>query len=315
MPNVTASHVFEADEHLLGFIGTLDRRIEKVATLATAGPETLTFLSKAPTSGILDQLRGRLAGATIICGEAIDLQGADVTLLVGKNPRLSFMRATARFFAPPRPAPGIHPSATVHQTASVAASAHVGPGVMIGARSSVGSDSIIHANVVIYDDVKIGSRVVIHGGTVIGADGFGYERNELGELEKFPHIGGVTIMDDAEIGSNTSIDRGTLEDTLICERARIDNQVHIAHNVVVGRDVAVIAQAMIGGSVRLGDRAWIAPSATIMNKADVGADATVGLGSVVVKPVRDGETVMGSPAVPDQEFRAARAALKTLMQG
>jgi UDP-3-O-[3-hydroxymyristoyl] glucosamine N-acyltransferase len=315
MSSLTASRLLQADPHITELIGSADRIVSRIASLQNAKRETLTFISRTPTPELLAELHTRLAGSTIICHEAIDVNGADVTLLIGKNPRLSFMRATARFFAPPRPAAGIHPTAAVHESATIADSAYVGPGVTVGANSTIGADSIIHANVVIYDNVKVGSRVLIHGGTVIGADGFGYERNETGELEKFPHVGGVTILDDAEIGSNTSIDRGTLEDTLICERARIDNQVHIAHNVVVGRDVAVIAQAMIGGSVRLGDRAWIAPSATIMNKANVGTDATVGLGAVVVKPVRDGETVMGSPAVPDHEFRAARAALKSLMQG
>jgi len=312
MSDLTASTIQQNDDNIRDLVGARDRPVTHVAPLSGAKAGALTFVSRAPASDVLDSLR-RSAGITIIVSEPIALGDADVTQLVAESPRLSFMRATARFFAPERPRPQVHPTAVVHETARIAPSAYVGPGVSIGAHSVIGADSIVHANVVVYDRVKIGQRVVVHGGTVIGADGFGYERNERGELEKFPHIGGVTIEDDVEIGSGTSIDRGSLQDTRICARARIDNQVHIAHNVVVGADVAVIAQAMIGGSVRIGDRAWIAPSATIMNQAHVGADATVGLGAVVVKAVRDGETVMGSPAAPDHEFRATRAALKALV--
>lgn len=308
---VTPSVVMQNDGCITALIGSPDRPICKPAPFDVAESGALTFLSRDLTPARLEKLRCT-PGLTVICREPFDLEGADATLLIAESPRLSFMRATARFFAPKRPAAGVHPTAQIHSTARIDPTAYVGPGVSVGAHSAVGADSVIHANVVIYDGVTIGDRVVVHGGTVIGADGFGYERNERGELEKFPHIGGVTIRDDVEIGSNTSVDRGSLQDTLICERARIDNQVHIAHNVVVGADVAVIAQAMIGGSVRIGDRAWIAPSATIMNQAHVGADATVGLGAVVVKAVLPGQTVMGSPAVPDHEFRATRAALKAL---
>jgi UDP-3-O-[3-hydroxymyristoyl] glucosamine N-acyltransferase len=313
MRNLTASQILQNDGHLLEIIGDPDRAINRVSPLSIAGRGGLTF-SRSAAPELIKRFRGPLSGATVICPERLDIGDADVTLIVGDNPRLSFMRAVRTFFALPAPRPGIHPSATVAPGAIISSKASIGPGVVVGPNCSIGDGSVLHPNVVLYDNVKIGQRVTIHAGSVVGADGFGYERNERGELEKFPHIGGVTIMDDVEIGSNTSIDRGALEDTIICERARIDNQVHIAHNVRVGRDAAVIAQAMIGGSVQIGDRAWIAPSATIMNKADIGPDATVGLGAVVVKAVGAGETVMGSPAVPDHEFREVRAAIKRLLK-
>jgi UDP-3-O-[3-hydroxymyristoyl] glucosamine N-acyltransferase len=153
---------------------------------------------------------------------------------------------------------------------------------------------------------------MIHAGSVIGADGFGYSRNDDGELEKFPHIGSVVIEDRVEIGSNTSVDRGTLSNTVIREGAKIDNFVHVAHNVVIGKHAAVIAHAMIGGSTEIGDYGWIAPSAALMNGLHIGKGATVGLGAVVTKNIPDNETWAGVPAMPLKEFVAIQKKMKEL---
>ena len=303
---------------LPGIWGEKDRSIDRVGPLGTVSPGCLTFISRPPAEVGVPALIEKLMGAAVICGDDTAARliegGVSATIMTAPNPRLAFMRAVGQFFAPERPAPGIHPTAVIDPTAHIDATASIGPYCVVGAGCRVGPDTILHAHVSLYQDVKVGARVSINGGTVIGADGFGYERNEAGELEKFPHIGGVTIEDDVEIGSNTSIDRGALEDTHIARGARIDNQVHIAHNVWIGEDAAIIAQCMVGGSARIGDRAWLAPASVLMNKAVVGADATVGLGAVVIKLVGDGETVMGSPAVPDHEFRATRAAIKELVR-
>jgi UDP-3-O-[3-hydroxymyristoyl] glucosamine N-acyltransferase len=132
-------------------------------------------------------------------------------------------------------------------------------------------------------------------------------------MEKFLHLGGVVIEDNVEIGSNTSIDRGTLADTFIRRGAKIDNQVHIAHNCDIGPDAVVIAQAMIGGSVKIGRGAWIAPGVVVMNGIAIGAGAFCGLGSIVTKPVADGLTVMGNPARPIDEAKALLAAQKKMI--
>jgi UDP-3-O-[3-hydroxymyristoyl] glucosamine N-acyltransferase len=251
----------------------------------------------------------------LICSQAHagQLAGSDVTCFITDNPRLAFMRAVDRFFSRPRPAPGIHPRAVVDASATIDPTASIGANCYIGADCVVGARSVLFPNVTLLDDVRVGADVTIASGTVIGADGFGYERNEDFELEKFPHIGGVVIEDNVEIGSNTSIDRGTLGDTIIRSGARIDNQCHISHNVDVGHHAAVIAQSMVGGSAVIGDYSWLAPAAIIMNQAKIGARATVGLGAVVVKDVPAGLTVMGSPAIPADEFRAQRAGIKKLL--
>jgi UDP-3-O-[3-hydroxymyristoyl] glucosamine N-acyltransferase len=296
-------------------IGDGQRASKAARALNALDPNSLSFVSRPLGEDAIANLRARLDGVTLICDQnaATTLLGLpNTTLIVVPNARLAFMRAVARFFMPESPRGGVHPSALVHETAAVHPSATIGAFCVIGPGCVVGASCVLGPSVSLLQDVELGTRVCIAGGTVIGADGFGYERNEAGELEKFPHIGGVVIGDDVEIGSNTSIDRGTLNPTRIGARARIDNQVHVAHNVTVGEDAAIIAQAMIGGSVKIGDRAWIAPSATIMNQVSIGADAVVGLGAVVVKAVPDGTTVMGSPAQTDSEFRRARAALKRL---
>jgi len=147
---------------------------------------------------------------------------------------------------------------------------------------------------------------------VIGADGFGYQRNDKGEFEKFPHIGGVVIKDNVEIGSNTSIDRGALGNTIIEEGAKIDNLVHIAHNVKVGKHSAVIANSMIGGSTIIGDYSWVAPSVCMRDQISTGNNVTIGLGAVVLKSIPEGETWTGSPAKPLAEFLELQKKLKKL---
>jgi UDP-3-O-[3-hydroxymyristoyl] glucosamine N-acyltransferase len=301
----------DASLALMNSAGDLARTVRRVTPLQDAGPESLTF---ARSIEKLFEQADRLAGATVICPELPDKAAvpADLTLLVSKNPRLSFMRAAGRYFAPQLPQAGIHPTAVIAPSAAIDPTAHIGALCYVGEGSSVGASSVLYPNVIVYDRVSIGARCLINSGTVIGADGFGYERNEAGELEKFPHLGGVIICDDAEIGSNTSIDRGSLGNTIIHPRARVDNLVHVAHNVQVGEDAAVIALTMLGGSVKLGDRSWIAPGAVLMNQVTVGPDAVVGLGAVVVKDVAPAQTVMGAPAQDSAVFKASRAALMKL---
>jgi len=290
--------------------GPADREVAGAAPIHEADANDVTFCSRPGEAG-LALMRETRAGV-VLCAESHDvssLAAGGKAFVTVADPRLAFLRIVARFFGE-KGMPGIHPTAVIDANTTIAADAHIGPFVWIGAGCSVGEGTTIHAHVSIYPKTRIGRNVTVHAGTVIGADGYGYQRNERGELEKFPHIGGVVIEDDVEIGSNTSIDRGTLGDTILREGSRIDNQVHIAHNVVVGRHAAVIANAMIGGSTVIGDGAWIAPSACVRDGLTIGANAVVGLGALVVKDVADGATVMGSPARPAEEYKRWLAAVK-----
>ena len=148
----------------------------------------------------------------------------------------------------------------------------------------------------ILSGTRIGDRTSIGPSTTIGYTGFGYVREDDGQPLLIPHSGGVVIGSDVEIGANTCIDRGTLDDTVIDDHAKIDNLVHIAHNCHIGNGAFVIATAILCGGVRIGERAWVAPNVSIREQLTVGADAIIGLASTVVKNVPDGATVVGSPA-------------------
>lgn len=293
--------------------GDINREFDRATPVFQTRAGALTYLK--PNFTRLNEIAASLSGAGLVCSKehADLLADVNATIFIADNPRLAFMRAVEKFFSRPAPLPGVHPRAFVDESARIDPTASIGANCYVGAECEIGPRSILYPNVTLLERVRLGAGVIIASGTVVGADGFGYERNEEMELEKFPHIGGVVIEDNVEVGSNTSIDRGTLGDTVIRSGARIDNQCHISHNVDIGRHAAVIAQSMIGGSVIVGDYCWLAPASIVMNQAKIGTRATVGLGSVVVKDVLPGLTVMGSPAIPADDFRVQRAALKKLL--
>ena len=220
-------------------------------------------------------------------------------IIQASNPRLSFIKIMQRYFEEKQNF-GISPSAVIEKDAKIHPNVYIGHHTYIG-KSEIGAGTVIHENVTIYSNVVIGKNVIIHSGTVIGADGFGYERNEHGEMIKFPNVGGVIIENDVEIGSNTCVDRGTLNNTHIGKGTKIDNLCHIAHNVIVGNNCCIIAQSMIGGSVVIGDHSWIAPSACIIDGIKIGRNSVVGLGAVVIKEVPENSVVIGVPAKPIRE--------------
>ena len=245
-------------------VGDPEVRVERVATLENAGKGCIAFLANERYA---KQAQVTRAGAVIVAPAA--RQATTVTRIVCSNPYAYFARVSALFNPPRKPEPGVHPSAVVHETASVhpgaevgacvvvsraasiEAGAVIGAGSFVGAGVRVGRDSRLHASVTIYDDCVLGERVVLHSGVVIGADGFGIAFDEE-RWVKVPQIGRVVIGDDVEVGANTTIDRGAIDDTVIGDGVKLDNQIQIAHNVHIGAHTAIAACTGISGSVEIG---------------------------------------------------------------
>jgi UDP-3-O-[3-hydroxymyristoyl] glucosamine N-acyltransferase len=188
----------------------------------------------------------------------------------------------------------IHPSATIHPEAKIGKSVTIGANCVLG-KILIGNNTIIGPNSVIEDNTQIGNQVVIKSSVAIGGDGYGYVKDNNVQI-KFPHIGGVIIKDEVHIGSNTCIDRGSLGNTVIGQSTKIDNLVHIAHNVQIGENCNIIALSIVGGSTTIGDNTWISPSVSIRDAVKIGSNSLIGLGSVVTKSVPDNEIWMGNPA-------------------
>jgi UDP-3-O-[3-hydroxymyristoyl] glucosamine N-acyltransferase len=213
--------------------------------------------------------------------------------IVVDNPRLAFAQVVERFFTPAEPA-GVSPLASISPAATIGADVTVGPFCVIGDGVRLGPGVRLRSHVVLTAGTSVGDHTLIKSNTVIGEEGFGFERGDV--PVRVPHSGGVRIGAHVEIGALCSIARGTLEDTVISDHVKIDDHVFIAHNVRIGRGSFVIAGAEISGSVELGDDVWVGPQATIRNQVRVGAGAMIGMGAVVTKDVPEGVVVMGSPA-------------------
>ena len=246
-----------------------------------------------------------------------------------RDARVAMARVLPLFFPPDQPPSGIHPGARIDPSAQIDPTAHIGPhcvigaGVRLGARSvlmggnhigrdcRIGDDVRLFPNVVIYARTQIGNRVGIHAGTVIGSDGYGYVFDE-GRHRKVLQVGNVIIGDDVEIGANTAIDRGALGSTVIGAGTKIDNLVHVAHNVVIGKHCLVMGQVGFAGSTHLGDYCVIASQSGIAGHLKLGHQAVVGAKSGVMRDIPDGGRVLGYPAGPDRETKRQIIAVQQL---
>ncbi len=291
-------------------------RIERVATLQNAEAGCITFLANRRYQGFLGATR---ASAVILNKEF--LPGCGVNALVSENPYLAYARAAA-MLNPPRPfGSGVHPSAAVAKNAKVhpeayvgpqcsvaagaeiCARAYLGPGCVIEADAILGEDSRLVANVTLCASVRVGKRAILHPGVVIGADGFGIA-NDNGVWVKVPQIGSVIVGDDVEIGANSTVDRGALEDTVIEDGVKLDNLIQVGHNVHIGAHTAVAACVAIGGSARIGKRCTIGGAASIAGHLEIADDVHLTATSAVPNSIK----VAGvySSGMPIQENKAWR---------
>lgn len=276
---------------ILGFLGLPpdpdDVEVARPAPLDAAGADAVTFCNRAP----------RPVPAALVLAEQDGDYGAARVAIV-PNARLAFIRVVRRFFPPPGPPAGIHPSAIVDEEATLGSGVRVGAGCTVARDVEVGEDTALLPGVHLLPGTRIGRNCEIGAGTVIGGDGFGYERDERDRWVAFPHLRGVVIGDDVRIGGNCAVDRGPLKDTVIESGVKLDNLIHVAHGVHIKRDAAAAAMVMLSGSVTVGERVWIAPSVVVRDGLTVGDDAFLGVGAVVVRDVEAGAVVMGNPARP-----------------
>lgn len=291
-------------------------RITAVANPEQARAEDLIYVDSARHAPRAAQS----AAACVLCTAEASLP--DKSRIIVENPKLAFAKVAMWLLPPPGVASGVHPTAVIAATARLAPDASVGPYVVIedgaeigvraqigafcfvGADSHIGEGCILFPRVTLYAGARLGNRVIVHSGTVIGSDGFGYVPGE-GRQWKFPQIGGVEIADDVEIGANTTVDRGSLGTTRIGAGVKIDNLVQIAHNVEIGEHSVIAAQTGISGSSVVGKNAviggqvGIADHCTVEDGAICGAQAGVPTG----KTIRSGQVVWGTPARPLEKFK------------
>ena len=261
-----------------------DRPFSAVAPLLRAGPDDLSFAEKAPPA---DCRAGVLLARQELPGRCV---------ILVDDPRRAFAAALRALFPEEQPS-GVHPRATVDPTATLGADVVIHAGCVIGPRCTIGDRSVLFPNVVLYADTHLGPDCRIHAGAVLGADGFSYVRGPAGP-EKMPQRGALRLGARVEVGANTTIDRGALDDTTIGDDCKLDNLVQVGHNVTLGRGVLLAGQAGLAGSVSIGDGAILAGQAGVADHVHIGAGAIVGAQAGVSNTVAPGEAVLGTPAMP-----------------
>ncbi len=305
------ARVAEAELH-----GDAGREITSVAPLERATAGSIAFLSNHKYRKHLSATK---ASAVILSQEFIS--ECPVDALVVTDPYLAYARISSYMFPLPELQPGVHESAVVaigaevdptawigagvviEEGAQIGAGVSIGPGSVVGSNVQLGSGSRLVANVTLCAGVRVGERVLIHPGVVVGSDGFGLAKSGNSWV-KVPQLGGVVIGDDVEIGANTTIDRGTLRDTVLERGVKLDNQIQIAHNVQIGEHTAIAGCVGIAGSTRIGRRCTIGGGVGIVGHLDIPDDTHFSAQSLVTRSPREAGNYSGNlPAVADGEWR------------
>lgn len=306
-------------------LGNGDTEISQVATLEHAAPGTITFLAN---ERYLSHLKTTRAGAVIVGRQLRN--AVDGPRIIAENPYSYFARVSALLNPDAGETPGRHTSAVIDDGATIAGNVQIGPfaviedgaviasgvrigaGCYVGAGSSIGESSRLYPNVTVYKGCSLGKRVIVHAGVVIGADGFGIAMDE-GRWIKVPQIGGVRIGDDVEIGANTTIDRGAIEDTVIEEGVKLDNQIQIAHNVHIGAHTAIAACVGIAGSSRVGRYCRIGGASGIAGHLSIADHVEISAHTLVTKSIGEPGIYTGAyPFEGNRDWRRNAASLRNL---
>ena len=309
----------------LGLQGDPGLVVSRVATLSHAEPGAISFLANPRYRRQMESTR-----ATAVLVGPDNAASCPVATLIDPNPYLAYARIADLMHPRALPVPGIHPSAVVSGSARIPASASVGslaviedevelgervfvgPGCIVQRGARLGADTWLTARVNVYADVRIGQRCIVHAGAVIGADGFGFAP-DAGRWVKVPQVGTVQVGDDVEIGANTTIDRGAIDDTVVENGVKLDNQIQVGHNVTIGAHTAVAGCVGISGSTSIGQRCMIGGGVGIAGHLTIADDVVVTGCSLVSASIRQaGSYSSGMPAVETRMWRRMVAHLRRL---
>ena len=307
----------------LELVGDGALEVRRVVGIEKAGPGDLSFVGNPRYAALAAVSR---ATALIVAPGVL----TPAARLVCSHPYLAYARALALLHPRPLPAPGVHPSAQVDPQAQLGPGVHLGPLAVVGAGARVGARSVLHAQVVLYpgavvgedcllhsavqvrEGCRLGDRVIVQNGAVIGADGFGFARDEQGRYHKIPQVGVVVVEDDVEIGALTAIDRSATAETRIGRGTKLDNLVQIGHSVQVGQDTVMAAQVGVAGSTRIGSGVMLGGQVGIAGHIEVG-DGVVAVGQTgITGSLEPGRQVAGCPAVEVRAWRRVSAATPRL---
>lgn len=305
--------------------GDATQEVDSLATLGSAREGQLSFLANSLYRG---QLATTGASAVILQPEFAD--ECPTAVLIADNPYLIYSRVSHFFDRRPKPEQGIHPSAYVAEDVILGAGCRIGPnavietgallgdnvevgaGTVIGAHCKVGSDCLFHANVTLYHSVKVGERCTFHSGVVLGADGFGFA-NEQGQWKKIAQLGAVSIGNDVDVGANTTIDRGAIQDTVIGNGVILDNQIQIAHNVEIGEGTAIAGCTGIAGSTKIGKYCTIAGAVGIAGHLEIADRVHLTMRSAITKSITEpGSYSSGTAMSTTAEWRKNAARFRSL---
>ena len=297
--------------------------IQRVAAIEHAGPGDLTFVANPKYAS---HLAATKAAAVIVSQNVV----TSLPSLLSNNPYLTYAHAVALLHPEDRPEPGVHPSAQVHPSAVLGEAVHVGALVVIGARARIGRSSVLHPLVAVADDATIGeecvlhsgvavrercqlgNRVIVQNGAVIGADGFGFAKDEQGRYHKIPQRGLVVVEDDVEIGALTAIDRAALTETRIARGVKLDNLVQIGHSVTIGEDTVLAGQVGIAGSTRVGRRVTLAGQVGVAGHLEIGDGVIATAQTGIPASVEAGRVVSGYPAIENRGWLKSSAVFARL---
>ena len=291
--------------------GSPTQQVQRLAPLQSAGPDDISFLSHARYRS---QLESSQAGAVILTSDMQQVAASRPACILTDNPYLYFSRLTRLWREQhPLPArPGIHSSAVVDPQARIAADAVIGPLCVVEAGAEIGSGTVLHSRVTVGHGCRIGQRCIVHAGVVIGADGFGFAQHE-GRWEKIEQLGAVRIGDDVEIGANTCIDRGALEDTVIEDGVKLDNLIQIGHNVQVGAHTAMAGCVGVAGSAKIGAHCTIGGGAVVLGHLSLADGVHVSAASVVTRSIlKPGQYTGMFPLDENSQWEKNAASLKQL---